>query len=274
MTDRPARELADFLRSRRDRLQPADVDLPAGTRRRTRGLRREEVAHLAAISTTYYTFLEQGRDVRPSRQVLNALGHALRLAPTELAHLHRLAHGAPSGAPVAAPETLAPAVAALVDRLDPYPTYVTGRCFDVLAANRAARALWTDWRARPPEERNIVWWTLAAPEARTTLVDWEFEARSALARFRIAADRNPGDPDFTALVQRLRTDSAEADRWWPEHDVHALGSGKKRLSHPKLGVLDLEHVVLQVADTPDHKLVTFTTHPTTLTAIAALPDTH
>ena len=139
-TSSRARELADLLRSRRGRLRPAEVGLPAGARRRTQGLRREEVAQLAAISTTYYTFLEQGRDVHPSRQVLDALARALRLNPAERAHLHELAHGHSMPTAPETAEVLVPSVAALVARLDPYPTYVTGRRFDVLAANRAAPA--------------------------------------------------------------------------------------------------------------------------------------
>ncbi|MFJ8740479.1 helix-turn-helix transcriptional regulator [Embleya sp. NPDC127516] len=272
--DRPAREFADFLRSRRARLRPADVGLPPGTRRRTGGLRREEVAGLAAISTTYYTFLEQGRDVHPSRQVLDALGTALRLEPAEHAHLIRLAEGVPATARADGPEgpdeVLDPAVAALVDRLDPHPTYVTGRRFDVLAANGAARALWADWPRLPPEERNIVWWTLVAPEARTRLVDWEAEAVGALARFRAAADRHPGDPAIADLIRRLRAAGPEADAWWSRHDVRDLSSGRKRLYHPRLGRLDLTHVVLRVADAPEQKLVTFTADPPHQARIAEL----
>ena len=257
-TSSRARELADLLRSRRERLQPADVGLSAGARRRTRGLRREEVAQLAAISTTYYTFLEQGRDVHPSRQVLDALARALRLAPAERAHLYELAHGHQPPDARQPDEVLAPAVAALVDRLDPHPTYVTGRRFDVLAANRAARALWTDWSLLPPQERNMLWWMFTAPVARTTLIQWEAEASALLARFRAAADRHPDEPEFAALIQRLQAASAEARAWWPRHDVVALSSGTKRLHHPLLGDLDLQYVVLQVADDPEQKLVTFT----------------
>jgi len=257
-TSSRARELADLLRSRRERLQPADVGLSAGARRRTRGLRREEVAQLAAISTTYYTFLEQGRDVHPSRQVLDALARALRLAPAERAHLYELAHGHQPPDARQPDEVLAPAVAALVDRLDPHPTYVTGRRFDVLAANRAARALWTDWSLLPPQERNMLWWMFTAPVARTTLIQWETEASALLARFRAAADRHPDEPEFAALIQRLQAASAEARAWWPRHDVVALSSGTKRLHHPLLGDLDLQYVVLQVADDPEQKLVTFT----------------
>lgn len=251
------RELADLLRSRRERLQPAEVGLPTGARRRTPGLRREEVAQLAAMSTTYYTFLEQGRDVHPSRQILDALARALRLGPAERAHLHELARGHATPAPHESAEALASSVARLVDRLDPDPTYVTGRRFDVLAANRGAQALWTDWSALPPRERNMVWWTFTDPTARTTLVEWEAEASALLARFRAAADKHPDEPEFTALIQRLLAASPEARAWWPRHDIVALSSGTKRLRHRTLGELDLQHVVLQVADDPEQKLVTF-----------------
>jgi len=253
-----ARELGDLLRSRRERLQPADVGLPAGTRRRTRGLRREEVAQLASISATYYTVLEQGRDLRPSRQVLDALSVALRLDPTERAHVHELVHGAPPAQPPAVAESISPAALALVDRLDPGPAYITGRCWDVLAANRAARLLWTDWPALPPEARNMLWWTFTDPGAREILVDWAGEACVLLGRFRAAAARHPGDPGFGELLERLHAASPEVRAWWPQHDVVPLAPGTKRLRHPVLGELALDYVVLQFADQPEQKLVTFT----------------
>lgn len=264
-----ARELADLLRSRRDRLLPADVGLPASGRRRTRGLRREEVAQLAGISTTYYTFLEQGRQVSPSRQVLDALARALRFTPAERDHLHALAQNRGASARPAV-ETLIPEVTALVEHLDPHPAYVTGRYWDVLAANRAARALWTDWAALPAEDRNMLWWTFTDPAARTVLVEWEGEARALLARFRTAAARHPGDPAFAALSERLHGSSAEVQAWWPHHDVAPLSSGSKRLFHPELGQLELRHVVLQVADDPEQKLVTFSADPVDQARIASL----
>ena len=165
------RELGNLLRSRRDRLQPVDVGLPPGSRRRTRGLRREEVAALAAISPTYYTFLEQGRELHPSRQVLDSLASALHLTAAERAHLHQLAYDGPPAPAPPIVESLAPGLAELVTRLDPCPTYVAGRRWDVLAANRAARVLWTDcqhcrrpsatWCGGPsPIERpGRSWWT-------------------------------------------------------------------------------------------------------------------
>ncbi|MEW1861034.1 helix-turn-helix domain-containing protein [Streptomyces sp. NPDC088194] len=268
----PARELGDLLRSRRERLQPSDVGLPPGTRRRTRGLRREEVAQLASISATYYAFLEQGREVRPSRQVLDALAAALRLDVCERAHVHQLVHGAPPEPEQtsAAMETLPPAVVSLVDRLDPCPSYVTGRHWDVLASNRAARVLWTDWPERPPQTRNMLWWMFADPEARRIVVDWEEEASALLGRLRTAAARHPGDPGFADLLERLHAVSPEVRAWWPQHKVDTVGSGTKRLRHPELGEFTLHHVVLQLADNPEHKVVTCTPSPQDRPRVEAL----
>jgi|SRR2546421_5909091 len=259
MPHSPHQEIGQLLRSWRERLRPDDVGLPTGARRRTRGLRREEVALLANVSTTYYTFLEQGRTVRPSRQVLDALAQALRLSGPERGLLYQLAHGDPpvGGDGDGDVETLAPGVAALVDRMDPYPTYVTGRRWDILAANRGARALFTDWPARPAEERNILWFMFADPRARSVYVEWEKEASAQLARFRAAAARHAGDPEFTELVERLHRASAQARLWWSRPRVQPLGGGIKRLRHDLIGDLTVRHVVLQVADAPEQKLVTF-----------------
>jgi transcriptional regulator with XRE-family HTH domain len=262
-------ELADLLRSRRARLQPEDVGLPAGNRRRTPGLRREEVARLANVSPTYYTFLEQGREIRPSRQVLDALAHALRLSPAERAHLHILTHGSESVDDVEC-ETLAPGVDALVARLDPWPTYVKGRRWDILAANRSARALFVDWDALPPDQRNELWWLFTDPRARKVYVNWQQDAAAMLARFRLTAARRPDDPDFVDLIERLHQASAEVRQWWPRHEVLGVGSGTKRLHHPMLGDVTFQHVVLQVADHPDQKLVTFTVADSDQTRLAQL----
>jgi transcriptional regulator with XRE-family HTH domain len=252
-------ELAELLRTRRDRLTPADVGLPAGSRRRTAGLRREEVAQLAGVSATYYTFLEQGRDVRPSRQVVAALASALRLSPAERAHLFQLA-----AIPLAADdrdqaETVDSVVSTLVSRLDPFPAYVKGGRWDVLAANRAARVLFTDWPALPPGDRNKVWWMFTEPAARKVYVEWEKEASELLGRFRAAAARRPDDPAFTTLIERLHQASPEVRDWWPRYEVRPVGSGTKRLHHPALGDVAFQHTVLQVADHPEQMLVYFTT---------------
>jgi transcriptional regulator with XRE-family HTH domain len=171
------RALGQLLRSRRERLAPADVGLPADGRRRTAGLRREEVALLANLSATYYTFLEQGRPVRPSAQVLDALATVLRMSAAERRYLHVLAYGpdsaAGAGTAVTTPtERIAQDVADLVQRLEPFPTYVKGRRWDVLAANPAARELFTDWAALPAGGRNLVHWMFTTDRAQQVYLDW------------------------------------------------------------------------------------------------------
>jgi len=259
--------LGQLLRSRRERLVPADVGLPAGSfggrRRRAAGLRREEVALLANLSSTYYTFLEQGRPVRPSAQVLDALASALRMSAAERRYLHVLAYGpdgdsGPAPAAAAPPEWLDPAVADLVQRLEPFPTMVKGRRWDVLAANPAARELFADWAAGPPGERNLVRWMFTADQAREIYLEWEPEARAMLGRFRLSTARHPDDPDVRALIAELQRDSEHVRDWWPRHDVAPIGgSGSKKLRHPRLGPVEYTHVVLQVADHPDQTLVTY-----------------
>jgi transcriptional regulator with XRE-family HTH domain len=254
--------LGQLLRSRRERLAPGDVGLPAGQRRRAAGLRREEVALLASLSTTYYTFLEQGRPVRPSAQVLDALAAALRMSAAERRYLHVLAGDSGDrnkeneGAP---PERLDPAVADLVQRLEPFPTLVKGRRWDVLAANPAARELFDDWKTSQTQERNLVRWMFTTDQAREIYLEWEPEARAMLGRFRLAAARYPDDPDVRALIAELQRDSEHVRDWWPRHDVAAIGgSGSKKLRHPRSGPAEYSHVVLQVADQPEQTLVTYT----------------
>jgi transcriptional regulator with XRE-family HTH domain len=254
--------LGQLLRSRRERLVPADVGLSAGRRRRTAGLRREEVALLANLSPTYYTFLEQGRPVRPSAQVLDALASALRMSAAERRYLHVLAYGASGPAAAAPPEHLDPAVADLVQRLEPFPTLVKGRRWDVLTANPAARELFAGWTAGVPGECNLVRWMFTSDQAREIYLEWEPEARAMLGRFRLSTARYPDDPDVRTLIDELQRDSEHMRDWWPRHDVAAIGgSGSKKLRHPRLGPVEYSHVVLQVADHPDQTLVTYS--PTT-----------
>lgn len=256
-TRAPREGLGQLLRSRRERLSPGDVGLPSGPRRRTPGLRREEVALLANVSNTYYTFLEQGRATRPSPEVLDALAQALRLDALDRRHLHDLAldtgreidHG---------PETLDDAVAALVDRLHPDPTYVKGRSWDILVANRAARALFEDWGAAEGRAPNMLHWMFTDPAARRIYVHWEDEARAMLARFHAAVVARPHEPTTSALIDEVREDSPLARRWWDDHDVAPIASGTKALRHPTLGVFRLRHAVLHVGGQPDQHLVTFT----------------
>jgi transcriptional regulator with XRE-family HTH domain len=264
-------QMGKLLRARREGLKPGDLGLPTGRRRRTPGLRREEVAHLASVSTTYYALLEQGRARHPSHQVIEALADALGLVPSERTYLHALAVGETAAPPASeARETLAEGVAELVARLDPHPTYVTGRRWDVLSSNRAARVPWTDWPALPDGDRNLLLWMFTAPKARQVFVEWEKEAAAQLGRFRAAAARHLTDPTFAELVDRLQATGPEARSLWKRHDIVPLGGGRKRLRHPELGEIILHHVVLQVAEDPEHKLVTFAPLPTDEPRIAEL----
>ena len=165
----------------------------------------------------------------------------------------------PSRAP---PELLDPAVADLVQRLEPFPTLVKGRRWDVLAANPAARELFADWAAPPAAERNLVRWMFTTNRAREVYLEWEPEARAMLGRFRLSTARHPDDPDVRTLIAELQRDSAHVRDWWPRHDVAPIGgSGSKKLRHPRLGPVEYSHVVLQVADHPDQTLVTYSAVP-------------
>jgi transcriptional regulator with XRE-family HTH domain len=245
-----------MLRRRRESLRPADVGLPDRPRRRTPGLRREEVAAMANISPTYYAYLEQGRPVNPSTQVIAALAASLQMTPLESRHLVELVHGIPE-ATSAAVEILDPRVADLVNRLEPDPAYVAGRTWDVLTANPAARQWWVDWPSLPPEDRNMLVFMFLHPQSRQRFADWETEARALLARFRVAYSRHSGDAQFEALLHRLLTESADAHRWWPQHELAPIGPGRKTMIHPELGTTTFEHVVFTVADAPEQKLVIF-----------------
>jgi transcriptional regulator with XRE-family HTH domain len=205
------RELGVFLRSRRERITPAEAGLPTTARRRTPGLRREEIAVLAGISATWYTYLEQGRDVQPSDQVLSALAAALRLDRPEKDHLFHLAGHAP--AQEAEAEPLTAEAAAVPHLLQPNPAYVIGATYDVLSHNEAAAQLFPVLRTAAP---NFARWTFTDETSRLVVLDWEREARGLLARLRTLAARHPGDERFTRLFEELREASREvrASRNW------------------------------------------------------------
>jgi transcriptional regulator with XRE-family HTH domain len=246
------RELGAFLRSRRERLTPAEAGLPSTSRRRTPGLRREELAVLAGISATWYTYLEQGRDVRASDQVLGALATALGLDRSEEDHLFRLAGHATAQTREA--ETLTAEVAAVPGLLQPHPAYVIGATYDVLSHNEAAAELFVNLKADKP---NFARWTFTDEQARHVVIDWEREARALLARLRTLAGRHPADERFTELIDELHEASAEVRSWWPHHEVQAQHSGRKRLRHPRSGALDYAYTAFHLADRPDQTLVVY-----------------
>ena len=259
-------ELPHFLRARRGAVQPADVGLPPGGRRRTPGLRREEVAMLAGVSVSWYTWLEQGRPINVSLEVLDALARVLRLDPAERDHLvelagHSIRHtGTPAGADV--PEW----AERLLSSVDPAPAYLLGPTWEFLAWNAAMEHLFPPLADLPTNERNLVWVMFAMPETRDLIVDWSTEARRVLSQFR--ADITPwrDEPAVVDLVARLRSVSSQFDEWWERHDVAGFETRLRRFNHPTDGQLTFEYQQLIPAGRTDLRFVVqlpISDHPTT-----------
>jgi transcriptional regulator with XRE-family HTH domain len=248
--------LGGFLRSRRESLGPQQVGLASGARRRTPGLRREEVAQLSGVSVTWYTWLEQGRDISVSRQVLESLSGALRLTPAERRHLFALAGVALPDEP-ARRATVNPTLRALVDTLEPNPAHVINACWDLLAYNRAYERLVGGLDELPDEARNSIWLLFTRPAMRTLLVDWQREAREIMGQFRASAGRNPDDPRTAALISALTETSPTFAAMWSEHPIQSFTPATKHFLHPRAGRVDVNYTKLAVADDPTQHLVVF-----------------
>ncbi|WP_432494793.1 helix-turn-helix transcriptional regulator [Kineococcus gypseus] len=252
------REAGALLRSRRAQLAPADLGLPEGARRRSPGLRREEVATLAGISVTWYTWLEQGRDVHPSRQVLDALARTLRLSGTEHAYLLSLA-GFSAPPPTGAAARTAPAhVQRLLDAQAGLPGFAIAADWHIVGWNDAYAALYPGIAAVPEPQRNLLRLVFTDPYVRRLLPRWEEDSRRFLAEFRAEAGPRLGDPAVAALVRRLRTESAEFRAGWSDHDVRGFTSRERLFSHPDTGELLLEQHQLAPADQPGLQVVLYT----------------
>jgi transcriptional regulator with XRE-family HTH domain len=246
-------ELAEFLRARRDAVRPEQVGLPRGRGRRTPGLRREEVALLAGVSVTWYTWLEQGRRINASPDVLAAIGRALRLDDAGHQHLLSLARPAP-GALDALTEAPS-ALSRLIDSMDPAPAYVLGPRWEFLAWNAAEARLYPRIEHLEGPERNLLWVLFADPATRDLIVDWDLHARQALAEFRAATSTSRGDPALVEMVDRLCGVSEEFSRWWAEHDVASFETRLRRFRHPAAGDLTFEYQLLAPAEWPQLRVV-------------------
>src|SRR6266540_2988707 len=256
LSDRSRNELGDFLRSRREQLTPRAAGLPAGRRRRTPGLRREEVAELAGIGVDWYIRLEQGRSVSPSAATIDALARALRLTKAEHRHLRELTQNTDRRPFVR--ETVPPAIRRTVEQLN-LPAYVTGRRWDILAWNAAADEIFAFSRLAEGD-RNILLTVLTNRATRRLFgPSWEEEARRIVAQFRATHDLWAGDPAFRELLARLQEGCPEFAGWWEAHDVSGVAAGQKSLTHPKKGRLKLEYASFQANDDPALKLVIYTT---------------
>ncbi|WP_458683086.1 helix-turn-helix transcriptional regulator [Prescottella equi] len=251
------RELGSFLRTRRERLTPDQVGLPDTRRRRTPGLRREEVAVLAGVGVTWYTWLEQGRPINVSTQVLTAVGRALRLDDTERRHLERLAGVRPQPVePLALDTSLAGAYQPVLDKLDPYPACLQTSTFDVMAYNRAYRFLFTDIDQIPLEERNCALQFFTDADWRRRYVDDGIVASRMVAQLRAVVGNTAGST-AAQTIGHLQQRSEEFAQLWDRHEVMLPHVETKRLDSPLVGLLQLNFVSTNVAET-GHRLTIMT----------------
>ncbi|MFI5890646.1 helix-turn-helix transcriptional regulator [Actinoplanes sp. NPDC051513] len=255
-------ELAAFLRTRRERISPADVGLPAGPRRRTPGLRREEVAHLAHMSTEYYTRLEQARAPHPSREVLAGLARALRLSDAERDHLHHLA-GAPP-APPGPSRRVRQSILDLIHRLPDAAATVISAGFEVIAWNDLAAALMEDFSAVDRRDRSLIRRVFLGPDTGGRRLygvsDADEFARNATQRLRAVSARYPDDPEIAELIRDLRNGSAQFRDLWASHDVEAEPTLRKTFHHPVVGPITVNCDVLDISDR-DQRLIIYTAAP-------------
>jgi transcriptional regulator with XRE-family HTH domain len=267
MTDREPhlRELGHFLRARRSELTPEDVGLPSqgsGTRR-VNGLRREEVADLVAISHDYYTRIEQGR-LAPSAPVLDALSHALRLTPDQRDYAEGLAQQADRRIPPRRRvKPIRPQIQRLLDQLTETPALVFGRYLDILAWNRLAAALLTDFSTMATRDRNYIRMVFTDPKMRDLYADWDGVARTCVAILRMDAVENPNDPRLSALVGELSIADEQFRHWWAARHVVRQEFGSKTLHHPDVGDLALDWDTFRYTGDPDQQLVLWSAEPGT-----------
>ncbi|AMM22859.1 XRE family transcriptional regulator (plasmid) [Frondihabitans sp. PAMC 28766] len=256
------RELADFLRRARSAGDPTRAGLPQDDRvRRVKGLRREEVALLAGVSTDYYTRLEQGRHITPSPSVLDTVARALDLDSVGREHLGHLVGANPSRAVRSTPavQRVRPGLYQLLAALEAVPAMILGRRTDILASNALARALFSDFDAFRPRERNYARWLFLDDTARALFVDWEVQARAAVENLRFDTGHDLDDRGTRELVDELTERSREFRQWWSEHRVYQRTFGSKRLRHPIVGELTVDYETLTLPGDSEQTLFMYTT---------------
>ncbi|QBD75971.1 XRE family transcriptional regulator [Ktedonosporobacter rubrisoli] len=263
MNDQERRkELAHFLRTRRERISPEAAGLPGRSRRRTPGLRREELAAIAGIGLTWYTGLEQGRAITVSTQVLESLARVLHLNDVERNHLFLLARQELPTEPYPCTTAVSPMLQHILDSMGTSPAYIANPRFDLLAWNQAmARVYQTNFGALPVRERNILRLTFTSPSRHILLADWEQAAQHLLALFRSSTERYVGEPLREELVAELEQASPQFRAWWSQHALQVTHTEKKELNHPLFGRLVLQPTTFQVTDAPDLRMVIYTPLP-------------
>jgi hypothetical protein len=255
-TDVRRHELAAFLRSRRERIAPEQVGLPRGRRRRTPGLRREEVAHLAAVGVTWYTWLEQARDIQVSVQVLDALARTLFLDRSERAHLFQLA-GQVDPSPATDCPSITPAVRAILEQMEPVPACVQNSRYDILAYNRTYGLLLCDLDAVPAEDRNCMILSYTNDEWRSSIVHLDAAQRLMAARFRATMASHLAEPAWKMLLKRLRAESPDFCEMWDRHEVVAHRTKRKEFDNRHVGRITVHHTDLWLGPALGPRIVTY-----------------
>jgi transcriptional regulator with XRE-family HTH domain len=248
--------LGSYLKDRRTKLDPAAFGLSAA-RRRTPGLRREEVAQRAYISPTWYTWLEQGRGGAPSADVLDRIARALMLTDVERDHLFLLGLGRPPEVRYRAVDGITPRLQRVLDALEPSPALIRTATWDVVAWNRAATLMLADYGSMPPKQRNVLRFIFLDPRVRAAQYDWESVARLVVASFRVDAARAGAASEVEPLVEELCRLSPEFEAMWRDNDVRSHGEGVKHIRHPLLGPLALEYSVFAVDGRSDLSMVVY-----------------
>jgi transcriptional regulator with XRE-family HTH domain len=257
-TQRRRTELAAFLRSRRARVTPADVGMPPGLRRRTPGLRREEVAQLSGVGVTWYTWLEQGRPINASPQVLDAVARTLRLDPPEREHLYHLAEVPCSPVPGGLAQSVGPEIQGIIDALVPRPAVVYNSRYDILAANAVYRALFTPDPLPADRPPNALWWLFTAREEECPLMFRETELPVMVATLRAAYGLHAGEPSWEEFIRALSAASPLFARLWRSGDVAQPGRRVKVFRHAGVGELRMTSVSLSVHGMPECRIVVYT----------------
>ena len=250
-------ELGKFLKARRARLSPGDFGMPQGSRRRTPGLRREEVALLSGVGVTWYTWLEQGRHINASTQVLDAVARTLRLDRAEREHLYRLAEATPLR--TERPRQMIPdSIREILRSLDPLPASLINSRFDILLSNDASEELFWEWHTMPCVHKNTLWCCVTEPTARGKFPEYEEHVRYLVARLRSAYSSHVGDPDWDEDIRRLASLSREFADLWARHEVAECEPRTLTYQHPRAGVLSLTVSELDVPLLPEARIVVYT----------------
>ena len=249
------KELGDFLKTRRARILPSQVGLSEGLRRRTPGLRREEVAYLAGIGLTWYTWLEQGRSIQVSTEVIESLSRVLMLDKEERVHIYTLARQVPPADIPLYQGTVSPILQHVLDNLTLSPSFIMDTRWNIIAWNKAASVVFVDYSKINAHERNMVWMMFTNSNYKQLFIDWEFHAQGMLARFRSTCGQFIEDPWLLKFIEDLKNESKEFNLWWSKHDVQRKSEVYKKLNHPIVGTMVFEFSSFDISDNSSLKMI-------------------